>query len=435
MTKACANVKQKMFFLILLWGTAFLSIKLTAAEENEIGLKQQSPASVACQIQLGKFRGTQTDVHEVVSFPTFDVLNESLPFEIREQISRAIKLSFVGGKFQEVGFYVFVFNNGTFVPGEIYSSGSLTSLAITDGDASFEDLMKRTQDQEIVRIEHFHTHPDFGPSSLSLSTGDVSAVLARQKRISNRGVDIPFAENAIHTFSRWGTEIGNVRRVEIGPEQVRESRTKIASNLKASRKKRELTFTLPPKTQQIPGRGVNLEFIIEGNIERRQAIRDALDWAYRVEFIGRSDESILRERQGRLMKLPFLSRVSGDSRLPQGASNMAWAVAASLGLQGEVSNSIKLLVDIRLKELLLRSLALNAPEPNALVVYHSEGTVKALAVYRSAGPDGIWRAASRPGMVGDITFEHDWDDVPLDWGTTVKFYRLPPMAIINQLLN
>ena len=61
--------------------------------------------------------------------------------------------------------------------------------------------------------------------------------------------------------------------------------------------------------------------------------------------------------------------------------------------------------------------------------------ITALAVYRNTSDQGIWRVESRINYTGEVSFEHDWDDVPSEYGTYATFYRLPNLMEFNELFN
>lgn len=424
--------KRRCFPMVL--GVIFFCYLANGTTQNSLPLNARTQ-SLDCRFLLSAHSEEAKDRREVVAFNTFRMNFADIPIPISKQIEKAIQFSRSNTLFKESGFYVLVMTNGDFFIGDLYTSGRETSLSSEDGKESFNKLLARVDKKDIARIEHYHTHPPEGPLSQSLSPSDISACLHNQKLFAMEDINVPYVENAIHTSNDFGTKPGNIARVEMTPEEVRRAREKIAADLRQRRHRRSQQIRIPEKVRIAATVNQDGQATISGNEARRVAIKNAIVWAYDVETQGRGYQQVIRARQARLESLGFLVPVSSADRNPIFAFSDAWAIAAALGIRGEVPNSIKKISDSYLTLLLENSMELKSPEPNALVVYSDGENILGLAAFRYTTSEGVWRVDRRLNITGEVSYEQDWDDVPPEFGSTITFYRLPELPKVRQLFN
>lgn len=379
--------------------------------------------------------GVVTDARAAVSFHSTLKLLEHFEAEVAEQIQRAIAHSFTSAGFQETGFYRLVDREGNNFLLDLYSSGRETWLSDAQGLETLLPLLQSRPWQDLVRIEHFHTHPNLGPMSWSLSGADISSVLRIQKMIATTlGINVPYVENVVHTMSAFGTAPGNVTRVAITPGEVSQARSAIASKLVRERQERRIKIPLPPKIFGPPRPDQDGAYPF-GNHDRRQAIEKTIQIAMDVELRGKSYQQITLGRQQRLQELPFLYFLPNSDFNPKNAASDYYAIALALGMRGIVPNWLKMIVDLHFNEILQQSTWLAKPKPSQLMIYQNSqnGRITKISVYLGTGKNGIWRALSRINGTGDVAFAHDWDDVALSDGDRVFFYELPSLEVIEKL--
>jgi hypothetical protein len=406
----------------LVWalaGTACLPSRLALAQ----------PCSVALSHTFAE--GSQEE-HRILRFDSYRVKLAQFPQAVGQQIQRAMEMSILpSNTSREVGFFVVVTRDGQWHIGECYTSNLSGFLIERDGYAILDPFLARFDRNEIARIESYHTHPpDAGYMPLMLSPDDVSSAMRMQKRIRFRwSIDVPFAEHAISMQNSWGSSYGDANRIEFSPHEVVTARSQIAQNLKATRRK----IALPEKAvssalaQQSEIRPIPL-----ANEERRAALDRAIERAYgqsKSDSYGKFQELSSK----RLAQLGFLQPIKDANRNAIAVPSTA-AVALSIGIHGDVPNSFKYLVDMHLQGILQASKPLLTPEPGTLLVYANETSVMGLAVYRGQSPNGTWRV-DRTFNALWTTYEHDWDDVPADWGDRVYLLKVPPLDELVRLLN
>lgn len=403
--------------------------KMLLAHDND-GLNNLSSCLSAV-----KSMGLVSDSTDTVAFPSYQKLLGSFDLDVAQQIRGAIDYSFQPEGFRETGFYLLVDRVGNNQILDLYSSGHSFWLSDAAGLATLWPKLEGRKSLDLLRIEHFHTHPDLDQFALYLSKQDVSSILRLQKIIAaTYGINVPYVENVIHTLSEAGGRSGNVTRVEITPEEVANARSAIASKHHRERLERRIKIPLPPKPY------VQLQMdddggYILGNHQRRQAIETAIKNALNVDIRRKNFLEITIARQRRLQQLSFLYFLPHPDFNPLEAASKYYAISKALGIKGKVPNWLKMMIELHLGEILQRGSWLERPKHNQLIIYQNskEQRITAMSSYLGKDQNGTWRALSRIDGTGDVAFAHDWDDVPLSYGDRAFFYELPSLESIEQL--